>query len=104
MNEAQNYELLKYSMRLKIGHIIIIVVLALSFINIFLFAKSVILADSIQKLELSTEKLVTQNQRLEQELYASNSSTMLQKKAEWLGFSKQATPVYLDTLQYAQAR
>ncbi len=91
-------------MKIKIGYIIIAIVLGLSFINIILFAKSVILADSIQKIELSTEKVITENQRLEEKLYSENSSEMIEKKAEWLGFTKKATPVYLDTLQYAQAR
>lgn len=84
-------------------HIIIIVVLGLSLVNIVLFAKSVILADSISKLETSIQKVSINNKKLEKQLYASNSLERIEKKAGKLGFTKKAAPVYLETLHYAQA-
>ncbi len=69
--------------------------------NIILFARSVSLSDSIVKMEQQTDHLKTANQQLEQKLFSLNSLNRIDKVADYLGFTKSAQVLELQTDKYA---
>lgn len=81
----------------------LVLIVSLAIANIGLFARSVILADSTVKIETNLEKLIAENEDLEHQLYLTSSFDSLSKKAVSLGFIKQAEPLYLENLRFAQA-
>ncbi|MGB4966215.1 MAG: hypothetical protein WBO77_03865 [Microgenomates group bacterium] len=70
-------------------------------VNIYLFAQGIVVSDNVQKLELSTQKLKTENSELQAKLYNINSLSNLELIAQDLGFTQKSQPLFLDTPAYA---
>lgn len=70
-------------------------------INIYLFAQGIAVSDSVQKLELSTQKLKIENSELQAKLYKVNSLSNLEQLALDLGFTQNSQPLFLDTPAFA---
>ena len=84
-------------MKLAYGTLISILIAA----NIYLFAQGIVVSDTIQRLEISTEKLKIENSDLQTKLYKINSLSSIDVIANDLGFTKKADPVFLDSPAYA---
>lgn len=89
-------------MKIGLKSLLLIFILALLLTNIFLFAKGIVLADTTQKIQINIERLKTENNQLQTQLYSSSSLDKLEKTAESLGFTKIASPLYLENPRYAQ--
>ena len=87
---------------MTIGYLVVLTALLLG--NIFIFASSVKLTDSITKLESETQRIRKENGQLRQKLYAENSLQTLEYIAGKSGFTQQAEPFYLGKTDYAMAR
>jgi cell division protein FtsL len=79
-------------------------VITLLSINIVLFSKTIIIGDNVSKTENEIHKLKITNMELEQKLYTMNSLERLSMVAKELGFTKEAQPITLNNLTYAQAK
>ncbi len=69
--------------------------------NVFLFAKGIVVSDTVQRLEISTEKLKIENSDLQTKLYKINSLSNMDLIATDLGFTKKAEPIFLDAPAFA---
>lgn len=90
--------------RLNLKYIIGFVLFILLLINIYLWTKSIVLGDSIRKMEIETAKLKVENEELERKVYSLGSLQNLEQAAGRLGFTKRSEPIYLESLKYAQAK
>ncbi|OGK19287.1 hypothetical protein A3D80_00260 [Candidatus Roizmanbacteria bacterium RIFCSPHIGHO2_02_FULL_40_13b] len=91
---------------MKIGtkSVLFIGILILLVTNIVLFAKGIVMADTAQKIQITIERLKIENNQLQTKLYSSSSLDKLDKTAQSLGFTKIASPLYLENPRYAQAQ
>lgn len=90
-------------MSINIKTTISLVAIFLIAINIYLFAKSALLGDEIQKIERDISKIKVANSELEKKLYTASSLQNLEQVANDLGFTKKTEPLFLDNLNYAKA-
>lgn len=92
-------------MKINITYILIALVTLLIGANSLLFAKTIVLGDTLSKMEKQTQQLQIANLDLSKELYSQNSLQSLAKDAEALGFVKAAQPITLESLDtYALAK
>ena len=70
-------------------------------VNMFLYARTMVLSDQMMKLEKDTNKLRVENSVLQQKLANNNSIENLNKLAQKYGFTKIDKPEYLDQLHFA---
>lgn len=73
--------------------IIIGSILLLMLANIYLFAQTVSLSDSIISVEKKTVKLREENQLLQEKYYTLNSIEHLERVAQFLGFTESAQSI-----------
>lgn len=88
-------------MKFNIRTTIIALIIFLIAINIYLCVQSLFLGETILKLEEDIQKLILENSQLEKKVFFLNSVESLEKKAQSLGFTKKAEPIYLENLKYA---
>ena len=81
--------------------IIISFIIGLMFANIYLFAQTVSLSDSIGTIEKKTIGLRQENQLLQEKYYTLNSIQHLEKVADYLGFTESAKSLSLQQLNFA---
>lgn len=88
-------------MKFNIKTTVIGLIIFLIVINIYLCVQSLFLGETILKLEEDIKKLSLENLQLEKKVFSLNSVESLEKKAQTLGFTKKAEPIYLENLKYA---
>lgn len=81
--------------------LVILIFLCFFSINCFLFGKSLLLTEEILKLEKEIKRIQLENSVLERELFEITSLETISNFASFLGFTKEAEPLYLDDLKYA---
>lgn len=84
---------------MKIAYGILIAVLIAA--NVYLFAKGIVVSDTVQRLEIATEKLKIENSDLQTKLYKINSLSNMDLIATDLGFTKKAEPIFLNAPAFA---
>ncbi|KXK07257.1 MAG: Cell division protein FtsL [Microgenomates bacterium OLB22] len=83
---------------------LIVTVLLLMGANIVLFARTVVISDTISRLEQHKVGLERQNERLRVDLYELKSYEKVSAYAESLGFTQKATALNLETSGVAMAQ
>lgn len=83
---------------------VIILVFFLVSLNIYMFAKTVVIGDEILRIEKNIKKVKIENSDLEKKLYSLSSIRNLEKTAVILGFTEKSEPFFLKNLNYAFAR
>lgn len=80
----------------------IFALISLIIVNVFIFIKSINLAESINYYESGIKKLHAQNIDLEMEVNKLSSLQYTASQAAMLDFTHKVEPIYPDKLQYAK--
>jgi cell division protein FtsL len=83
---------------------LVITVFLLMGANIVLFARTVVISDTISKLEQHKIELERQNEKLRVNLYELKSYEKVSAYADSLGFTQKATALNLETSGVAMAQ
>lgn len=85
-------------MKINVTYVLIAIAGILIAANSILFAKTIVLGDTLLKMERETQQLKIANLDLTKELYSQTSLEALSKDAEVMGFVKVAQPITLESL------
>ena len=72
--------------------------------NVYIFIHSISLSDKINFYETGISSLHKKNLKLENKIYNVDSLQFAASQASELNFVKEAQPIYLDNLKYAQGQ
>lgn len=91
-------------MKINLKYLTGFVVVFLLIVNVCFCMSLNNLGENIKRTESETSQLKLQNQDLEKKLFTDQSRQNLNLQAKILGFTKQAEPIYLDSLKVALAK